>query len=114
MFRIFYNTLHHPQALRRADQVESAEGDVKRDWYAPIVADAEAGFGGVLNAYELMKVRALPCAQLPGSKCYNRQPWMQVVLVSCSSNGVAGSGDLPVTLRIAYLPQLAFCMLFAS
>ena len=48
----------NPQALRRADQVESAEGDVKRDWYAPIVADAEAGFGGVLNAYELMKVRA--------------------------------------------------------
>ena len=47
------------QALRRADQVESAEGDVKRDWYAPIVADAEAGFGGVLNAYELMKVRVL-------------------------------------------------------
>ena len=39
--------------------MESAEDDVKRDWYAPIVADAEAGFGGVLNAYELMKVRAL-------------------------------------------------------
>ena len=52
-----------PQALRRADQVESAEGDVKRDWYAPIVADAEAGFGGVLNAYELMKARAL-CPEL--------------------------------------------------
>ena len=30
---------------------------MKRDWYAPIVADAEAGFGGVLNAFELMKVR---------------------------------------------------------
>ena len=44
------------QALRRADQVESAEDNVKRDWYAPIVADAEAGFGGVLNAFELMKV----------------------------------------------------------
>ena len=45
------------QALRRADQVESVEGTVTRDWYAPIVADAEAGFGGVLNAFELMKVR---------------------------------------------------------
>ena len=38
-------------------RVESAEGNVTRNWYAPIVADAEAGFGGVLNAYELMKVR---------------------------------------------------------
>lgn len=42
-------------ALIRADQVESAEGSVSREWLAPIVADAEAGFGGVLNAYELMK-----------------------------------------------------------
>lgn len=43
------------QALIRADQVESAEGNVSREWLAPIVADAEAGFGGILNAYELMK-----------------------------------------------------------
>jgi malate synthase len=43
------------QALIRADQVESAEGNITREWLAPIVADAEAGFGGVLNAYELMK-----------------------------------------------------------
>ena len=42
-------------ALQRADQVEHAEGNVSRDWFAPIVADAEAGFGGPLNAYELMK-----------------------------------------------------------
>ncbi len=42
-------------ALQRADQVEHAEGHVTRDWFAPIVADAEAGFGGPLNAYELMK-----------------------------------------------------------
>ena len=41
-------------ALRRADQVEAAEGQVSRDWFAPIVADAEAGFGGHLNAFELM------------------------------------------------------------
>ena len=46
------------QALRRADQVETAEGNVTRDWYAPIVADAEAGFGGPLNAYEMMKARS--------------------------------------------------------
>lgn len=43
------------QSLLRADQLESAEGQVSRNWLAPIVADAEAGFGGVLNAYELMK-----------------------------------------------------------
>lgn len=42
-------------ALMRADQVERVEGDATVDWLAPIVADAEAGFGGPLNAYELMK-----------------------------------------------------------
>lgn len=42
-------------ALLRADQIEQAEGGAKRDWLVPIVADAEAGFGGVLNAFELMK-----------------------------------------------------------
>ena len=42
-------------ALQRADQVEFAEGAVSRDWMLPIVADAEAGFGGPLNAFELMK-----------------------------------------------------------
>jgi len=43
------------QALQRADQVEHAEGRGGRHWFAPIVADAEAGFGGPLNAFELMK-----------------------------------------------------------
>jgi isocitrate lyase len=43
------------RALRRADQIEHAEGEVSRDWFAPIVADAEAGHGGTLNAFELMK-----------------------------------------------------------
>src|SRR5579863_3891706 len=42
-------------ALRRADQIHHAEGDDTVDWLKPIVADAEAGFGGVLNAFELMK-----------------------------------------------------------
>ena len=42
-------------ALMRADQIEHAEGGAERYWFAPIVADAEAGFGGPLNAYELMK-----------------------------------------------------------
>jgi isocitrate lyase len=39
----------------RADQIQSSEGKGNIDWFAPIVADAEAGFGGVLNAHELMK-----------------------------------------------------------
>jgi isocitrate lyase len=39
----------------RADQITHAEGKDDIDWFAPIVADAEAGFGGVLNAHELMK-----------------------------------------------------------
>jgi isocitrate lyase len=42
-------------ALQRADQLHHAEGENPIDWFAPIVADAEAGFGGVLNAHELMK-----------------------------------------------------------
>ncbi|NUT01257.1 MAG: isocitrate lyase [Sphingomonas sp.] len=43
------------RALQRADQVEHSEGGAKRDWFAPIVADAEAGFGGPLNCFEIMK-----------------------------------------------------------
>ena len=42
-------------ALERADQIAWAEDDESIDWYVPIVADAEAGFGGPLNAYELMR-----------------------------------------------------------
>jgi isocitrate lyase len=41
--------------LRRADEIQHAEGNDAIDWLKPIVADAEAGFGGVLNAFELMK-----------------------------------------------------------
>lgn len=42
-------------ALIRADQIEKSEGHVSTDWIVPIVADAEAGFGGPLHAFELMK-----------------------------------------------------------
>src|SRR5699024_11092765 len=43
-------------ALMRADQIETSEGQKNvDDWFAPIVADAEAGFGGTLNVYELMR-----------------------------------------------------------
>jgi isocitrate lyase len=43
------------KALQRADQIEVQEGNVTQDWFVPIVADAEAGFGGNLNSFELMK-----------------------------------------------------------
>jgi isocitrate lyase len=43
------------RTLQRADQIEHMEGSAKRDWFAPIVADAEAGFGGPLNCFEIMK-----------------------------------------------------------
>ncbi|MCM3673526.1 isocitrate lyase [Peribacillus simplex] len=43
------------QTLQRADQISFAEGKGDIDWFAPIVADAEAGFGGSLNVFELMK-----------------------------------------------------------
>jgi isocitrate lyase len=43
------------QALQRADQIHHSEGDHSIDWFAPIIADAEAGFGGQLNVFELMK-----------------------------------------------------------
>ena len=43
------------QALQRVDQIHHAEGKNGKYWFAPLVADAEAGFGGNLNAFELMK-----------------------------------------------------------
>lgn len=43
------------QALQRADQIQVAEGKGDTYWFAPIIADAEAGFGGPLNVFELMK-----------------------------------------------------------
>ncbi|MFT5830637.1 MAG: isocitrate lyase, partial [Bacteroidia bacterium] len=43
------------RCLSRADKIAHSEGDTSTEWFAPIVADAEAGFGGPLNAFELMK-----------------------------------------------------------
>jgi isocitrate lyase len=43
------------RTLQRADQIEHMEGGAKRDWFVPIVADAEAGFGGPLNCFEIMR-----------------------------------------------------------
>ena len=43
------------RTLQRADQIQKLEGEGDTDWFAPIVADAEAGFGGALNAFELTR-----------------------------------------------------------
>ena len=43
------------RTFQRADQIQHMEGEGDTDWFAPIVADAEAGFGGILNAFEIMK-----------------------------------------------------------
>ena len=43
------------RALQRADQIDVSEGKTGTDWFVPMIADAEAGFGGPLNAFELMK-----------------------------------------------------------
>ncbi len=43
------------RTFQRADQIEVSEGKLSRDWFAPIIADAEAGFGGPLNSHEIMK-----------------------------------------------------------
>jgi len=43
------------RTFQRADQIEHSEGGAKIDWFVPIVADAEAGFGGPLNSFEIMK-----------------------------------------------------------
>jgi isocitrate lyase len=43
------------QALQRADQIDHAEGNNGTDWFAPIIADGEAGFGGPLNVFEMTK-----------------------------------------------------------
>src|SRR5262249_12335893 len=42
-------------ALQRADQIQNMSNDGKIDWFVPLIADAEAGFGGPLNAFELIK-----------------------------------------------------------
>jgi isocitrate lyase len=43
------------KTFKRVDEIECAEGNVTRDWFLPIIADAEAGFGGPLNVFEIMK-----------------------------------------------------------
>ena len=69
------------RALRRADQVECVEAEdykSQRDWYVPIVADAEAGFGGALNCFELMKVLSEFLLRL--QRFFSNRPTSRLVL----------------------------------
>jgi isocitrate lyase len=63
---------HINSTLRRADELHHAEGDDSIDWLKPIVADAEAGFGGVLNAFELMKAMIEAGAAAWAARCWCR------------------------------------------
>src|SRR5262249_30360609 len=74
-------------ALLRADQIEHAEGKRERYWLAPIMADAEAGFGGPLNAYELMK--SMIEAGAPGGPLRGQPPREK------KSGHMGGKGPLP-------------------
>ncbi len=60
--------------LLRADQIQTAEGKGDIDWLKPIVADAEAGFGGVLNAFELMKAMIEPAPPACTSRTSSPRP----------------------------------------
>src|SRR5260370_9069885 len=60
------------RTFQRADQIEHSEGGPKIDWFVPIVADAEAGFGGPLNSFEIMK--AYIEAGAPGGAFHGHLP----------------------------------------
>ena len=69
-------------ALRRADQIAKMEGDDAHYWMAPIMADAEAGFGGALNAYELMK--AMIAAGAAGVHFEDQLAWKRNAAISAA------------------------------
>ena len=66
------------QALTRADQIHHAEGKDDTYWFAPMVADAEAGFGGNLNAFELMKMMieaGAACVHFEDQLVFGEEVW---------------------------------------
>lgn len=93
-------------ALIRADQIQSTEGKEKFDWLVPIVADAEAGFGGNLNAYELMRslidagaaavhfedqlASAKKCGHMGGKVLVPTQEFIQKLIAARLASDVAG------------------------
>ncbi len=107
------------QALQRADQIHHAEGSTDTDWFVPLVADAEAGFGGALNVFELMKMMIeagaagvhfedqlsseKKCGHLGGKVLI---PTQQFVRTLCAARFAADVLDVP-TLIIARTDALA-------
>src|ERR1700674_4324530 len=98
------------QALVRADQIHHSEGRNGIHWFAPIVADAEAGFGGNLNAFELMKAMieagaawghfedqlssAKKCGHLGGKVLVSTQEFIQKLIAARLASDVMGAPTL--------------------
>src|SRR5271156_3450382 len=94
------------KALQRADQIHHAEGHSDTRWFVPIVADAESGFGGSLNAFELMKTMieagaagvqfkdqlfsAKSCGQLQGEAVVPTQLFIQKLIAARLAADVMG------------------------
>jgi isocitrate lyase len=94
------------KALQRADQIHHAEGHNDTRWFVPLVADAESGFGGSLNAFELMKTMieagaagvqfkdqlfsVKSCGQLQGEVVVPTQPFIQKLIAARLAADVMG------------------------
>jgi isocitrate lyase len=109
-------------ALTRADQIQYAEGRNDVDWFAPIVADAEAGFGGNLNAFELMKAMieagaagvhfedqlssAKKCGHLGGKVLVPTQEFVQKLVAARLASDVMGVPTVIIARTDAQSAQL--------
>src|ERR671914_928264 len=110
------------KALLRADQIEHAEGQNGRYWLAPIVADAEAGFGGALNAFELMKAfieagaagvhfedqlaSEKKCGHLGGKVLVPTQQFIRTLVAARLAADVMGVGTLVIARTDAHSATL--------
>lgn len=110
------------QCLQRADQIAVSEGRDDIDWFAPIVADAEAGFGGKLNAFELMKAMIeagasgvhfedqlsseKKCGHLGGKVLIPTQQFVQTLVAARLAADVCGVPTLLVARTDAFSARL--------
>jgi len=109
-------------AFMRADQVQSLKGDNSIDWFVPIVADAEAGFGGPLNVFELMKemieegaagvhledqlASAKKCGHLGGKVLVPVREFIQKLIAARLAADVMGVSTLIIARTDAYSAKL--------
>jgi len=94
------------KTLQRADQIEHSEGGAKRDWFAPIVADAEAGFGGPLNCFEIMKAFIEAGGHLGGKVLIPTQAHERALTSARLAADVMGTPTLVVARTDAESAQL--------